>query len=93
MDQFALNRAFDYVWTRIQALNKRIDDEKPWTLLKLGQTTELSHCLSRLVQELLDINFLLQPFIPTTAQKIVQIFQSHPITPPTTPLFPKLHSN
>lgn len=93
MDQFALNRAFDYVWTKIQALNKRIDDEKPWTLLKLGQTTELSHCLSRLVQELLDINFLLQPFIPATAQKIAQIFQSHPITPPTTPLFPKLHSN
>lgn len=88
MDEFAFSRALDYVWQNIQALNKRIDDEKPWLLAKSGDTKKLTHCLTSLMQDLLATSLMLKPFLPTTADQIAAIFSGQP-TPPPTPLFPK----
>ena len=88
MDRFEYARAFDYVWDKIQALNKRIDNEKPWVLVKEGKKEELSRCLNGLVTDLLVANHMLKPFLPTTAEKITVIFAGE-IEPPKTPLFPK----
>ncbi|MBQ6594000.1 methionine--tRNA ligase [Candidatus Saccharibacteria bacterium] len=88
MDNFEFSKAFDYVWERVQAINRRIDEEKPWALAKSGDKTQLDKCLTGLVNELLNTNEMLKPFIPETAQKIAEIM-TDPITPPATPLFPK----
>ncbi len=88
MEKFEYAKAFNYVWGIIQDLNKRIDDEKPWTLAKNGETEKLETCLEMLVRDLLVANQMLQPFLPATAKKITEIFAGE-IEPPKTPLFPK----
>ncbi|MBR3172300.1 methionine--tRNA ligase [Candidatus Saccharibacteria bacterium] len=88
MDQFEYARAFDYAWDKVQGLNKRIDDEKPWVLAKEGDTEKLQKCLKGIVKDLLQVNYELKPFIPTTADRIAKVFDGD-IEPPKTPLFPK----
>ena len=89
MDQFEFSRAFDYVWERVQNINKQIDEQKPWVMAKNGETEKLQKCLQGLVHELLKVNNMLKPFIPGTAEKIEEIFSAKEIAPPTEPLFPK----
>ena len=88
MDKFEFSRAFDNVWEKVQNINKRIDDEKPWMLAKNGEKEKLHECLSSLINDLLKTNYMLSPFIPETAEKIFEIFEGK-IEPPKTPLFPK----
>ena len=88
MDKFEFSKAFDYVWEKVQAINRRIDEEKPWTLAKNGETEKLNDCMRSLITELLVANLMLEPFIPDAAEKINAIFVN-PIVPPETPLFPK----
>ena len=88
MNKFEFAKAFDCVWEKIQALNKSIDEEKPWAMAKNGENEKLEECLNRLIAELLNVNLELTPFIPDTCSKISDVF-SDVIMPPKTPLFPK----
>ncbi len=88
MDNFEFSKAFDLIWERIQAINKKIDDEKPWELAKNGKKKELEKCLKELIFDLLKVNHLLKPFLPSVSEQISEIFTGK-ITPPKTPLFPK----
>lgn len=88
MDKFEYSKAFDYIWGLVQGLNRRIDEEKPWSLAKSGETEKLQRCMKMLIQDLLSANRMLEPFLPVAAEKISVIF-ADPIMPPETPLFPK----
>ena len=88
MNKFEFNKAFDFAWERVQGLNRKIDDEKPWMLAKNGEKEKLMECLDGLVRGMLDAARLLEPFIPETVEKIRAVF-TDPIVPPETPLFPK----
>ena len=88
MNKFEFAKAFDYVWEKIQGLNKRIDDEKPWELAKNGEKDKLEQCLGGLINDLKQAAVELSPFIPGTSEKILAVFDGK-ITPPKTPLFPK----
>ncbi len=89
MDKFEYCRALDYLWVKIQGLNKKIDDTKPWELAKNGETAKAQTVLTELSQELTHIATMLQIFLPHTAQRIIEIFTAAEIVPPETPLFPK----
>ena len=88
MDEIELTKAFDYVWERVQGINRKIDEAKPWSLAKNGETEKLEKCMIDLITELLLTNKMLKPFLPGVAEKIEAIF-TDPIVPPETPLFPK----
>lgn len=88
MEKFEFSRAFDYVWEKVQNINKKIDEEKPWMLVKNGEKEKLQVCLQSLICDLLSVNYMLSPFIPGTTEKIFEIFEN-PIEPPKVPLFPK----
>lgn len=88
MDNFEFSKAFDYVWVKVQDINRKIDEDKPWVLAKNGEVEKLRNCLNSLILELLDVNYMLSPFIPETAEKIFEIFDGK-IEPPEMPLFPK----
>ena len=87
MEQFDFNKAFDYAWTKLQALNKAIDEQKPWALAK-SDPAAAQQVLTELSAQLLTAAELLRPFLPTSANQICTIFSAQPIVPPT-PLFPK----
>ena len=88
MNEFRFKEAFDYTWEKVQAINKKIDDEKPWALAKEGKVEKLNQVFSDLVLALVGVSELLKPFLPETASKIRDIFDGQ-IEPPTEPLFPK----
>lgn len=89
MDKFEFTRAFDVAWTKVQAINKRIDDEKPWEFTKKGEPEKAKEVLGSLVDDLLEVNTLLKPFMPTCTKKIEEIFTKEIIKVPEVPLFPK----
>lgn len=88
MNAFEFSKTFEYVWDKVQDINKRIDEEKPWSLAKNGETERLQECMQSLIFDLLNVNYMLSPFIPQTTERIFEIFEN-PIAPPETPLFPK----
>ena len=88
MDKFDFSKAFNYVWEKVQDINKKIDEEKPWSLAKNGEIEKLNQCLNGLITELLKTNYMLSPFMPNVTTKISEIFTGD-IEPPETPLFPK----
>lgn len=90
MDEFYFSHAFDYVWSKIQDLNKEIDEKKPWELNKFPERHDkLVAILTDLATKLLQAAYLLEPFLPETAAAIKNIFTAEKILPPATPLFPK----
>jgi len=89
MQSFEFSAAFDYAWAEIQAINKAIDDAKPWEIAKQGDSDKLAATMKSLVENLLSASQLLMPFLPATSAKIREIFSGATITPPATPLFPK----
>lgn len=88
MNNFEFSKAFDYVWQKVQGINKKIDQEKPWMLAKDGEKKKLEQCLNSLINELLQVSYELKPFIPNTCEKINNVFMGS-ILPPEVPLFPK----
>ena len=90
MDSFYFSKAFDYIWGLVQDLNKEIDEKKPWELNKLPEKhDELVSILTDLATKLLQVAYLLEPFLPETSASIKTIFTAEKILPPATPLFPK----
>ena len=88
MQKYEFNFAFDILWDGISELNKRIDAEKPWALVKTNPD-KAKEVLRKLVADLLTINDRLAIFLPDTAGQIEEIFTAKQIQPPATPLFPK----
>lgn len=88
MDDYEFDRAFDFAWEKVQKINQRIDEEKPWALVKEDSEAG-KKLLAELVQELLLANKHLWPFLPATADRIDSIFAAGEIAVPETTLFPK----
>jgi methionyl-tRNA synthetase len=83
------DRALDEVWEQVKGLNQYIDEEKPWELAKTNDEGHLQEVLAYMVGALLEIAELLTPFMPDTAVKIQQIFDTGVLKETPSPLFPK----
>ncbi len=88
MDAYEFNTAFDILWEQIQAINKDLEEQKPWSLAKT-EPEKAKEVLGREVEWLLDICNDLKIFLPETTEKIIEIFTADEIKAPATPLFPK----
>ena len=88
MEKYEYTKAFDLVWEKIQELNREIDEEKPWTMAKNGETEKLTRCLEGLANKLVRAAYLLGPFLPETSKKVIAVFDGR-VEVPEQPLFPK----
>ena len=86
MHRFEFSKAFDYAWSKLQDLNKEINDRQPWAVAKTDPAAA-KQILFELDQKLLIANQLLVPFLPGTTNKVAAVF-GETITVPA-PLFPK----
>jgi methionyl-tRNA synthetase len=96
MENLEFNKALDEVWLMVRSLNQYIEHVKPWEIAKkIGKDPDaephLAEVLSYCVGALLQIGDLLVPFLPGTAAKIHDIFESGVVKPSEGVLFPKLY--
>lgn len=82
--EFKFNDALGTIWELITKANQQINTTKPWEL----EGEEAKDVLTDLCNQILTISYNLQPFLPTTAEKILQQFSGE--IKSSTPLFPRL---
>ncbi len=83
-DSFQFNKILESIWKEIKALNKSIDDSAPWS----KKPEERKDFLLQSINKLKSIGLQLQPFIPETAEKIIEATQGK--IKKIQPLFPRL---
>jgi methionyl-tRNA synthetase len=89
IERCRFDRALDEIWEQVRGLNQYIDEEKPWTIAKDGDTDHLREVLAYQASCLLEVAELLAPFLPETSDKIRQIFAEGIVRPIEGTLFPK----
>jgi methionyl-tRNA synthetase len=83
------DQALDEVWAQVRGLNQYIDEEKPWVIAKEEDPDHLREVLAYQASMLLQIASMLEPFMPSTALKIRNIFHEGIVRPSKDTLFPK----
>ena len=69
MDTYDLHEAIYHVWKLLDFCNKKMEDEKPWSLIKTYREEGVA-VLSNILEILRHVTILISPFIPETSQKI-----------------------
>jgi methionyl-tRNA synthetase len=84
-DEYLFNDALSLIWKNIKKLDVYINDTKPWSL----PTEQQIPILTKAIEEIRIIACLLLPFLPHTAETILDQYTQEHITPQP-PLFPRL---
>ena len=84
LSQYKFNEALQAVWVLVSQTDKKINEEKPWTL----EGEELQKNLNDYVKRIQEIGYNLQPFLPNTAEKILNQFNGK--IKSSAPLFPRI---
>lgn len=71
MQNFDLQKAMEYIWVRIGDVDKFINDTKPFSVIKTDEAAG-KELIEVCVQNLYNIATLLVPFMPTTAEIILE---------------------
>ncbi|OGY46909.1 MAG: methionine--tRNA ligase [Candidatus Buchananbacteria bacterium RIFCSPHIGHO2_01_FULL_47_11b] len=90
MEQFDFNGALKFIWDIFGAIDGDISKREPWVLAKQGKIKELQAILNTAANQTVAAAYLLQPFLPATAQTIIKTFSAKKITKGS-PLFPRLN--
>ncbi len=84
LENYKFNEALNHIWSEITEADKKVNEEKPWAL----DGEKAKKVLLNLVQRIQHIAFNLQPFMPETAEKILNQFSGK--IKSTAPLFPRI---
>lgn len=84
LKNFRFDLAIMGLWEEVSALDKKINEEKPWEL----EGAELKKVISPIAQEIREIAFNLSPFLPETSEKIMGQFTGK--ISAQKPLFPRI---
>lgn len=87
MSEYKFNEALEILWNKLRACDETITKTEPW---KIKDKTELKKILEPVAQDILDAAFLLQPFMPVTAEKIIKQFSAEKIIKGEA-LFPRIN--
>ncbi len=68
---FKFNEAMDALWARMSAIDERVTTEKPFAIVK-ENPEEGRRLITELVRQLHAIGSSLRPYMPKTAEKIIQ---------------------
>jgi methionyl-tRNA synthetase len=87
IDQYDLKAAMDDIWREVNSLDWLIQNKEPFKVAKTDMA-EAQRIVGDLAIRLYIIGFLLQPFMPTTAQTIMTLVKEK--KSPEKPLFNRL---
>jgi methionyl-tRNA synthetase len=88
--EFRFHEALSKIWEWVAWGNKTVDEHKLWELSK-DDSTKFTATAQLLLASIHEIATKLQPFIPTTAKKILDHLAQDRITK-IDPLFPRIES-
>jgi methionyl-tRNA synthetase len=71
MQDFRLDMAVTYIWTKIADLDREIAEKKPFSLFK-ENPEEAKEIIRNMVLDLYRIGYMLKPFMPKTAEAIIE---------------------
>ncbi len=86
LDGYEIKRAADVIWEELNALDRYIQETVPFKTIKTDPDKAKSDVLY-LLKELWKIAIRLQPFLPTTSEKILTALKENQ---PVEPLFPRV---
>lgn len=92
LEEYRFNEALNLIWEKIAKVDKYINEEKPWELLKTpagNLKRPINSILEHAVDQIEEIALLLEPFLPETSKKIKEQFTKTEIKS-TNPLFPRI---
>ena len=76
LERFEINKAAEYAWQRIAALDQRITAEAPFKVAK--EDPERGRVMiTEMVRELAAIDLLLEPILPETSRKIIEAIMAN----------------
>lgn len=87
MEKYHFNEALNIIWKSISEADENLSKKTPW---KLSDRDEIAKILIPLAQNLLNIAYLLEPYLPQTASSIINQFTSNKIKKGEA-LFPRLN--
>lgn len=88
LDNFAFNLVLQNIWILdLQTIDKHINQNAPWLV---SDRTELKQILQEEITALLEFAVKLQPFLPGTSEKILNIFKGPKISAVKDSLFPRI---
>jgi len=87
LDVYEIKRGAEEIWNRISLCDKKIQETEPFKLIKTDEK-KAKEILTELVNELWNIELMLRPFLPETAEKIYAILKKP--SEPIIPLFPRI---
>ena len=71
-DGYDITGALEEIWTVVRALNKHVEDERPWELAKdRARAADLDRALYTLADGLRAVAIALSPYLPETAPRIL----------------------
>lgn len=76
MEKFELNKAADYIWARIGALDEKITSTAPFKVVKTDEAAG-KKIIEELVVELAAIDLMLEPFMPETSKLIIEAIMAN----------------
>ena len=83
---YKFNEALGVLWNQIRDCNERLSSAAPW---KMEDKTEIENCLKPIAQDILNVAYYLQIFMPDTAAKLISQFSEAQIKKGES-LFPRL---
>ena len=97
MEALKFNDALDQVWMEIRAVNQYLDNVKPWEVARKKDedpdaAEHLAEILENCVGSLRQVAFLLVPFMPAAAEKILATFEGGVVHEQGV-LFPKVYNH
>ncbi len=87
-ESYRFNEALQTIWEQIKLCDENLSQKAPW---KMAEKAEIENVLRPLAQTILNLAYLLEPFLPGTAQKIQAQFLNPQIKKEES-LFPRLLS-
>ena len=72
IDSFRLDDAMDFIWQKVQSVDRHIAETKPYEDPVLHKVS-----IQFLVQEINEIGHMLEPFMPETSNKILKAIQEN----------------
>ncbi|HEU0085711.1 MAG TPA: methionine--tRNA ligase [Candidatus Paceibacterota bacterium] len=86
-ESYDLKKAVDYIWEKISALDKFIQETEPFKVIKNDEQAG-RELLSKMIVDLYHIAEMLTPIMPVTSEKIKSLIKQN--KKPEAPLFPRL---